>query len=137
MGKSWDKGAAREAGRLAARIAREEGLPYEQTRNAYHKAYRKIQRDTASPDLQVHYVRQNRKHKLRISHEAFEAKLKAQHHRCAICECPVSLRSCADHDHQTGRFRGVLCNECNRGLGQFKDSGALIDKAKQYLTLNS
>ena len=41
-----------------------------------------------------------------------------------------------DHEHQTKKFRGVLCHECNRGLGYFGDSLAGIKKAFDYLLEN-
>lgn len=41
---------------------------------------------------------------------------------------------CLDHDHATGKLRGVLCNRCNRCLGLFKDSAATIRKALCYLS---
>lgn len=38
-----------------------------------------------------------------------------------------------DHNHDTGKFRGMLCNHCNRGLGNFKDSINNLEAAIQYL----
>ena len=38
-----------------------------------------------------------------------------------------------DHDHKTGKFRGMLCHHCNRGLGNFKDSTMNLEKAILYL----
>jgi len=38
-----------------------------------------------------------------------------------------------DHDHQTGKFRGMLCHHCNRGLGNFKDNIENLEKAILYL----
>lgn len=41
-----------------------------------------------------------------------------------------------DHDHKTGKFRGMLCNLCNRGLGNFKDNTDVLEKAIEYLKNN-
>ena len=38
-----------------------------------------------------------------------------------------------DHDHETGKFRGMLCHHCNRGLGNFKDKIENLEKAIKYL----
>lgn len=65
-----------------------------------------------------------------------------QGHVCAICKRPetkVHNRSgevrflCVDHDHETGRIRGLLCNRCNVGLGQFEDNITSLKNAKAYL----
>lgn len=57
---------------------------------------------------------------------------------CAICGSHVSMdgkrKHAADHDHKTGKFRGVLCNSCNSGLGYFQDNPELLQKAIQYLS---
>jgi len=38
-----------------------------------------------------------------------------------------------DHDHETGKVRGVICASCNTGLGQFKDSPTLLQAAFMYV----
>lgn len=38
-----------------------------------------------------------------------------------------------DHCHRTGRFRGMLCSECNKGLGMFQDNPSTMRQAARYL----
>lgn len=58
-----------------------------------------------------------------------------QQNKCAICEEELKAGSDVhvDHDHKTGKVRGILCRWCNTGLGQFKDSEKSLIKAVQYL----
>jgi hypothetical protein len=55
---------------------------------------------------------------------------------CAICGTldPAPHPSFSvDHDHQTGKVRGLLCFNCNIALGKFRDSPDLLEKALVYL----
>jgi predicted transcriptional regulator YheO len=54
---------------------------------------------------------------------------------CHICEgkCPSGRKLAVDHDHKSGLIRGLLCINCNKGLGNFKDNIELISKAIEYL----
>jgi len=55
---------------------------------------------------------------------------------CAICKCEIQLTDSAiDHNHKTGEFRGVLCKQCNRALGMFKDSPQILANAIEYLEM--
>lgn len=79
-------------------------------------------------------------HKLRtygITREQYEAMLAGQSGVCAICgELPSTGMGKAfhvDHDHATGVIRGLLCHECNTGLGKFKDDARMVEMAAAYL----
>jgi len=50
---------------------------------------------------------------------------------CTICASKVDL--VVDHDHKTNKIRGMLCNRCNQGIGQFKDDPELLEYARIYL----
>jgi len=57
-----------------------------------------------------------------------------QNGRCAICSNLTDLDSLeVDHDHVSGLVRGLLCRECNRGLGHFRDNPDSLDKAAGYI----
>lgn len=54
---------------------------------------------------------------------------------CAICQetCKSGRELAIDHCHETRRVRGLLCMNCNQGLGKFKDSKKLLERAIEYL----
>jgi len=65
-----------------------------------------------------------------------------QRDKCAICREPESrsyrgrtAQLAVDHDHATGRIRGLLCSKCNTGLGMFRDSPESLTRAITYLEL--
>jgi Recombination endonuclease VII len=51
---------------------------------------------------------------------------------CAICG-QVKPRMVVDHDHKTGKLRGVLCNACNWGIGHFRDNPDILRNAADYV----
>lgn len=51
---------------------------------------------------------------------------------CEICG-QTEGRMAFDHNHETGKFRGVLCNHCNVALGMAKDNSKLLQKMIDYL----
>lgn len=74
-----------------------------------------------------------------ISLETYNLMLAGQGNRCAICRTllPGGHGTHTDHDHSTGKVRGLLCAGCNIGLGGFKDSQEALSLAIQYLERNS
>lgn len=70
-----------------------------------------------------------------ISLEEYEKLAVAQGNACAICRNPPKSRKNldVDHDHKTGKVRGLLCNLCNMGLGSFRDDRNLLHSAIAYL----
>ena len=81
----------------------------------------------------------NRKNKLKkygLTEQQFEALLLAQQCLCAICQV-LMQKPVVDHDHETGKARGILCPRCNAGLGMFQDRREVILRAATYLMSNS
>lgn len=75
-----------------------------------------------------------------ITSDEYEEILEAQGYVCAICKSPPhregkpnKQRLHVDHDHVTGKIRGLLCYHCNTGVGQFRDLPVLLRAAAEYL----
>ena len=70
-----------------------------------------------------------------LTEAQYVALFEAQQHRCAICgaERRAARNLSIDHDHATGVVRGLLCQDCNMGLGQFGDDPARLEAAAAYV----
>jgi len=62
----------------------------------------------------------------------WETMLAEQGGKCLICEQRKPIM-CVDHDHETKAVRGLLCKDCNSGLGLFKDDPKALLNAFQHL----
>lgn len=104
-----------------------------QCRKAYKKEY-----DLGHPDSRKE---SNLRLKFDISLSDYYAMLDKQGGVCAVCGRPETstykgtLRSLAvDHDHVTGRVRGLLCAKCNKALGLLEENPVVIDLLREYIT---
>lgn len=77
-----------------------------------------------------------------ITLDEYNLILLKQDNKCSICKQPETqidkrynrIRSLAvDHDHVSGDIRGLLCGNCNKGLGHFKDNIKYLKSAIEYL----
>ncbi len=123
--------------------------------NASHRRYRRQNREkvNAKARERMRWWRRDNLDKTReknwrnrgldLSYPDFLAAYDAQGGCCAICDTRLELSvengsqgkvAFADHDHETGKFRGVLCYGCNRRvIGFIERDPVLITKALRYL----
>ena len=90
----------------------------------------------ASGGKKVADRRSHLKRKYGMTLEEYDAMLEAQGGGCFICGRPpredISLH--VDHDHSSGKVRGILCFCCNNALADFREDPALLAKAAAYLS---
>lgn len=97
-----------------------------------HKNYRE-----SNPE-KIKEIQRNTKYKLNygITTADFEKLYSSQGEKCEICKKStdkISTNMCVDHDHDTGKVRGILCRKCNSALGLFTDNEEILENAISYL----
>ncbi len=95
----------------------------------YGKTYRKL------PSTKIRQQEASWKQQgINITVKDYNSLLAEQKGVCAICECePLTKRLEVDHDHKTGKVRGLLCNTCNRWLVVSKHPIDVLEQAIIYL----
>jgi len=68
----------------------------------------------------------------RVNILAHAEKIKSLENKCEICGT-LDFGLVVDHDHSTGKFRGLLCNPCNKALGFFRDNPEVLESAARYI----
>lgn len=106
------------------------------TDQSYREKRAEAQRGQSPARRRAIYQKWADKAKYGLGPEDVAALLEKQNHRCAVCSKPFAagLRGFAvDHDHNTGRVRGLLHTRCNSLLGMAGDDERTLLRAIQYL----
>lgn len=81
-----------------------------------------------------------RERRFGITRQEYAEMFHAQNGACAICSQPETatrngrIKALAvDHDHTSGEVRGLLCADCNTGIGKLKESRDIMVSAIRYL----
>ena len=67
-----------------------------------------------------------------LTKETYQTIYEEQEGKCALCR-RLPKKICVDHCHKTGKVRGLLCSECNVGLGKLGDNIEALQRAIEYL----
>ena len=107
--------------------------------SAFHKKSSRCKPCRSEKDKKNYYENDRGNYYLRtygITLKEYDIMYEEQEGCCAICgihQLEESRRFCVDHDHDTGQVRGLLCNNCNTGIGKLKDNYDLLYRAADYL----
>jgi hypothetical protein len=84
-----------------------------------------------------HMRKAQRLRKYGITVDEFNTLFEHQGGKCAVCGysdmTQKKMFPHVDHDHETGKVRGLLCSNCNMAIGKMKDSPELLLKAAEYI----
>ena len=97
--------------------------------DSYRKRYIAENRERIAIEERKGHLR--RKYGLTL--EEYDFLRLAQGDRCLICGAGEEGGLHVDHDHKTGRVRGLLCGKCNKAIGLLREDPALFDAASAYL----
>jgi hypothetical protein len=81
---------------------------------------------------------EGRKYRYEMDEKDFDKLLESQNGECAICECELpadKFKSDIDHNHKTGKVRGIVCRSCNITIGMVEKKIKYIDKIIKYIKL--
>lgn len=106
------------------------------------KKYREANKEKRLAMSRIYYQKNKEKLSLaasrkryKLTQDQYNNLLMSQGGLCASCgkKCSIQPRLAIDHDHATGKVRGLLCHKCNCALGMLYDSPDLIRKLLEYI----
>lgn len=127
--KNIDKSLAYEAAQREKHLEKRRS----NARKYYWENREKIRASYASSPKRKPNPEVVRKSKYKIQPGTYGKMLLEQRGRCAICN-KESIKLFIDHDHGTGKVRGLLCRSCNMALGFLRDDVAALKNAIDYLS---
>jgi hypothetical protein len=101
----------------------------DEARKAYKKKYYQENKEKVLADTRKFKLLR----KYGITIPQYESMYTAQNGVCAICKRKTNENLRVDHCHKTGKVRGLLCHNCNTGIGHFRDSIDLLNTTIAYL----
>ena len=127
---------------MISRVCNQCGVSHHRSRNPCKDCRNKqarhnyAQRSTDKQERKRVYARRWRYKQYGLTERDVALLLELQGGRCAVCGAIESRGGQAlhvDHDHGTGRIRGMLCRGCNTALGHLQDNPSLLRRAADYL----
>jgi hypothetical protein len=107
----------------------------EQHREWWSKNREKLNADAREhyPDSKNGQLVRHRRRKYNIDEKTFIGMVEAQGGKCLICGEIPNKNLSVDHNHITGKIRGLICNSCNIAIAKAKDSPILLRAMADYL----
>ncbi len=99
----------------------------------------KVQKDNLKSDCKECSMKAKFKWQYDLNDEEVNFIFENKDNKCKICDKypentnPINARLVIDHCHKTNKFRGLICDRCNKGLGFFDDSIESLESAVNYL----
>lgn len=112
--------------------ARQSRLDYKKNNKEKTRATNKIYRENNKERL-IEKSKLYRLNLYNLTLDEYNLLIQEQQNKCAICRKESSKTLHIDHNHITGKVRGLLCNNCNRALGYLKDDAQILKSAIEYL----
>lgn len=133
-----EKGKERKSSTTRKKYNKNKKYEHERSKKQYqkHKEKRKIYRESRK------IIRRNNnlQKQFGITLDDYNRLSQQQNGVCAICKNPETTKNqyglrplSVDHNHKTGKVRGLLCSKCNTGLGQFQENKLFLLNAIIYL----
>jgi hypothetical protein len=105
---------------------------YNQKRNSTPEVKARMRERINTPEVKERRKGYTRKTKYGITPEEYSTMHASQNGNCAICEKNFETL-CVDHDHDTGRVRGLLCQSCNKFIGLAFEDISILNASIDYL----